>query len=240
MRVMSTTLGLYDDTDEWPALALVQNTMVEHHDLVDVKRAAKRLPGGFVREGQEGAKVELTFRGIFEAEPNHPLVDDFERTLRVVTRRYKSRQDPKLEATIGVADLTETLVLDEHRVRRALDLLRAEGLVSAGADRTSFRIRPEIRHFIRVRDAAAYVKVRAKRDRQRCRARKARKTREATIGDHPGIRKVIVGALGSLLAAGVLWLGNQAVFSGGDSRTHQSKSGPARSAEGTGRHAGRN
>lgn len=220
MRLMSTVLDLYDDTDEWPGLALVQNTMTERHDHVNAKRAAGRLPASLARTREEAGVIELTFRGIFRADPTHQKVDDFERCLRIASRRYKRRADPRTEATICVGQVIEELALDASRAEQALELLEAERILSAeGAG--CFRILPEMRHFTRVRDAAGYVRVRAKRDRQRCRARKARRALTPIVGSRPMLRKVVIGALGSLLAAGVIWLGQATLFSGGPESGHR-------------------
>jgi DNA-binding transcriptional ArsR family regulator len=210
VRFMATVTDHYDDTGEWPTLRLAQNTLAEHHDRSDAKREAQRLSGPLGRWDRESNQVMLTFRGVLRADPNHRLVDDFERALRVLSNRYRHRADARAEATVNIGELAEELSVSDRRARRALGLLGIESLVCVDEDGGErFVIKPEIRHFLRVRGGNAYLRVKARRDRQRCRSRKRRAIREATIPDRAGIRKMLIGALALVLGTGILWLGQQ-------------------------------
>lgn len=208
VRFMATVVDHFDDTGEWPTVPLVQNALAEHHDRSDAKREAGRLSGPLGRREGKSNRVVLTFRGIRKSQPNHRLVDGFERALGVLSGRYRRRGDRHTEATVTVGDLTESLCLSERRVRCILSLLEIERLVSTsptGGD--SFVITPEMHHFLYVRGGREYLKVKARRDRQRCRARKRRAISDATIRDRKGLREVVIGILVVLLAAFMLWVG---------------------------------
>jgi hypothetical protein len=226
---MSMAVDHFDVTGEWASVGLLQNAMVEHHDRSDAEREADRLPGKFGRRG-EGDRVTLTVAGIYRAEPNHQIVDDFERSLGFAFRQYRRRRDPRVEATISTRDLVEKLSFTELQAQRAIVLLREELLISpqqpAGE---SFSITPEMHHFRSVRDAEGYVKVKAKRDRQRCVAKKRGAISKATIGDRRGIRAVLLATLATVLAAFILWVGHQIWPTDGDASEHHRKSGSAHS-----------
>jgi len=204
---MSIAVDHLDYADAWPTVALLQNDMVENHDRSDARREASRLPASLGRLDEED-RVVLTLAGIYRAEPNHTIVDDFERALKLVSQKYRRRRDRRTEATVSVEDLVECLSFTEVQARRTLILLESERLVTVSGE-AKFVIEPEIHHFLYVRNAKGYVRTKAKRDRQRCIARKREAVAGATIGDRGGIRKIVLTVLATVLAAFVLWIGHQ-------------------------------
>jgi predicted transcriptional regulator len=189
-------------------MALVQNVLVEYHDSSDARLAASRLPSRLGRtEGKN--HVVLTFPGVYEADPNHEIVEDFERSLVDLSRTYRRWGNRLEEAAVSVEEVAFRLKLSESRAQCAMTLLEAEGLVAPASKRRRFVITPEMRHYLYVRSPKDYIKIKAKRERRRCLIRKGRLISRATLGDRKGIRKIILGALAIVVAAVILWTGRQ-------------------------------
>lgn len=230
LRLMSTAIERFHDTGEWASLSLLQNDLVDHYDFSNASREAERLPAKFGRK-DEGDRLVLTVIGIFTAEPNHRIIDDFERSLRVLLSRYRKRRDPRVPATISASDLEKPpLHFGEMQAERTLLLMREETLISADdPEHGEFLISPEIRHFLRVRDVKSYLAVRAKRDRQRCRAKKRNAVSGATIRDRMQLKTALWAVATALLITLALWLAQEA-FSG------EKSSNPARDPAAAGVH----
>jgi hypothetical protein len=210
-RFIGATVEHFFDTGEWPTLGLVQKRMVELYDPADARKEAKRLRYG--HGWRRNDEVVLSVRGIYHAEPNHPLLDDFERAFRVATRLYK-RGVRQVEATISHRDLVAKLSFSKTQAERAIALLESESLVAPGsAGKDTMVISPRIRRFLKVRNLEGYVAKKKWLDRRRHLKNLACKpfgllrwlSREDTsIG-----AKILVGALalvvGSILFAAAVW-----------------------------------
>lgn len=223
-RFLAAAVDHFADTGEWPKVDLLQNRMVELYEPVDATREAKRLRYGHGRCRDD--EVVVSVRGIFHAEPNHPLLEDFEHALRIATRLYRKGVS-RIEATISYRDLVAKRSFSKARAERAIKLLETESLVApAPAGAPTMVILPRMRRFLRVRGVEEYVERQKRLDRRRRLKRLAGKplaplrwlSREGkSIG-----AKIAVGVLalvaGSILLAGIVW---------GVRQLAESASGPA-------------
>jgi hypothetical protein len=200
---LAATVDHFSDTGEWPPLKLLQKALTQSQDSADARREAKRLPYGHGR--REKDRVVLSVRGIFGAKPNHALLDEFERVLKLAGELYE-RSERWVEATISYRTLIDRFSFSEHQAKRAIALLEAEALVTDSSCGAQIKvILPRIRNFLNVRTVDEYVKKRADLDRKRRIKRLLRKPlnllRWFDGEDTKNRDKILVGALAALLAA---------------------------------------
>jgi len=164
-RFKVATVDHFFDTGEWPTEKLLQKELTQLGDPADARREARRLPYGHGH--RENGQVVLSVRGIFDARPNHPLLDDFERALKLVVRLYE-RGAKRMEATLSHRTLIGRHSFSDSQASRTIALLESEGLVAdAGYGADIKVVLPRIREFLRVRDVEDYVEKKKALDRRR-------------------------------------------------------------------------
>jgi hypothetical protein len=210
-RFVVATVDHYFDTGKWPSERLMQNVMVELDDPTNVRREARRLAHGESRCSD--GHVVVAVQDIYDAEPNHPLLDDFEAVLRFTTRRYKHGAR-RVEATLSARSLVDGLDFSAPQAHRAIGLLLAERLVVPGPPgEETMVISPRIRHFLRVRGIERYVEKKRWMDRRRRLRQLGRKplglVRWFKSEDTSAGAKIAVGVIAAVVAtvlsAAVLW-----------------------------------
>jgi len=159
-RFLTVALEHFDETGEWPRLGLVQRRLTRFLDPSNARRTAKRLPAALGRV--EGERLVLSVRGIRLVEPNHPILEDFERVLAWASRHYR-HDDGLSETVISGQDLITGMGFTEQRAQRVMALVAAErlGLLRSEA---ALLVTSAIVPYLYVRDADEYLETRHRRE----------------------------------------------------------------------------
>lgn len=210
-RFISAGVELFEETGEWPKVEWVQRELVRWRDATNAQREARRLPRSL--GDLDGDRLVLGVRAIHRAEPGSPVLETFRIALHEAWTTYRngSRQ---ADALISVTDLVNRSPLSEFEAWQAMKLLAAEGLVRKSTERV-WTVMPTIRHYRSVRTLKDYLRRKRSFERRHC----MRHPLARPIGllrhllrPEGWMRVVVLGALGILLAALVLWAG-RALFS---------------------------
>lgn len=230
-RFLAAAADLFEETGKWPKVEDVQDLLVYRRDSTDAEREVRRLPPTHGRH--EGDSVCPTVQGIYVADPSHPTLEYFERTLVFSAKRYKRRKRRE-KVTVSRSEIVEAVGLTEEQAERALALLVSESLASIDPERDDVVVvSPAIRHYFAVRTAGEYVEVKGRMECRLCRARKMKIGTLARRAGPPALH-VVLSALAIALATFLIWLAAQA-FGGGQSSSPPRHPGEAASAVGAGR-----
>jgi hypothetical protein len=205
-RFLAVALEHFNETGKWPTLRVVQKRLTQYVDLSSAKRTARCLPPALGRVEPDG-RVILTVRGIRLADPNHPVLGDFERALVWASRSYRHGA-AQVETVISRHELIAGLGLSEACAQRVMSLFASESLGSLGPE-AELTLTSAIVPYLYARNVDEYLKSRRRRAIRKGVGQIARSplalvrwfgSEEKTL-----FQKIVVGVLTAALAAGVIW-----------------------------------